>query len=146
MNNKLTAAFFSILLLYLLIGSRGTSYAEEATRANTMQIENIIRIKVFLSGQIVANDKPITLDELKAKFSQLKGKNTAVWYYRESGNIVPSPETRDVIRKVMDLIIENKIPVSLSSKPDFSDYIDEKGQSHPRNSLIKDGGISIHCD
>jgi hypothetical protein len=30
------------------------------------------------------------------------------------------------------LIVESKLPISLSTKSDFSDYVDEKGQSLPR--------------
>jgi hypothetical protein len=30
------------------------------------------------------------------------------------------------------MIIERKLPVSMSTKPDFSDYVDEQGKSRPR--------------
>jgi hypothetical protein len=52
-----------------------------------------------------------------------------VWYYREAGQQEPPPEAMQVIK----LIADNALPVSLSSKPDFSDYIGEGGQPHPRH-------------
>jgi hypothetical protein len=32
----------------------------------------------------------------------------------------------------VQLIIKYKLPVSMSAKPDFSDYVDAKGVSRPR--------------
>lgn len=33
---------------------------------------------------------------------------------------------------VIQLIIKHQLPVSMSTKPDFSDYVDDKGVSRPR--------------
>jgi hypothetical protein len=33
--------------------------------------------------------------------------------------------------KVIELVANNKLPVKLSAKPDFSDAVDDKGVSHP---------------
>jgi hypothetical protein len=33
---------------------------------------------------------------------------------------------------VLRLVMGHRLPVSFSSKPDFSDYVDEAGASHPR--------------
>ena len=32
----------------------------------------------------------------------------------------------------MKLVVDKQLPISLSSKADFSDYVDRKGVSHPR--------------
>jgi hypothetical protein len=34
--------------------------------------------------------------------------------------------------EVLRLVLDHGLPISLSSKPDFSDYIDPSGVSHPR--------------
>jgi hypothetical protein len=51
-----------------------------------------------------------------------------VWYYREGAGAELPPEAK----QVMKLVVDNKLPVSLCTKPDFSDYVDGKGVSHPR--------------
>jgi hypothetical protein len=33
---------------------------------------------------------------------------------------------------VIQLIIKHQLPVSMSTEPDFSDYVDDKGVSRPR--------------
>ena len=40
----------------------------------------------------------------------------------------PPPQGQAVIQ----LIIKHQLPVSMSTKPDFSDYVDDKGVSRPR--------------
>ena len=55
-------------------------------------------------------------------------KNEVVWYYREAGKEEPPPQAMNVIK----LVIEHNRPISLSSKADFSDTIDENGNSAPR--------------
>jgi hypothetical protein len=34
--------------------------------------------------------------------------------------------------EIVKLVVAHKLPISLSSKPDFSDYIDDEGHSHPQ--------------
>ena len=70
--------------------------------------------------------KPATLESLRKVLAAARGK-VLVWYHRDPDQ----PQTENQ-RRVISLIIENKAPVSLSAKPDFSDYVDEHGQSHPR--------------
>jgi hypothetical protein len=59
---------------------------------------------------------------------KLKEANGVVWYYRENGQAEPTPQAMAAIK----LIIENSLPISMSSKADFSDYIDAAGNSLPR--------------
>jgi hypothetical protein len=64
-----------------------------------------------------------------AKTSPEKG---TVWYYREIGKGEPPSQAVEIVK----LVVENRLPISLSSNPDFSDYIDDEGQSCPRNSAV----------
>jgi hypothetical protein len=43
-------------------------------------------------------------------------------YYRESSTAEPSQQAMEVLK----LVIENDLPISMSSKPDFADYIMKK--------------------
>jgi hypothetical protein len=77
---------------------------------------------VLLSGK--EGNRP----DVKRALEKARSEKTVVWYYRESGKGEPPQQAMEVIQ----LVIENKLPIGMSSKPDFSDYIDDKGQSHPR--------------
>ena len=87
-----------------------------------------LKISVLQSGQIYLDGVEVTITQVENQLLQLKSKGGSVWYHREAGQQEPPPEAIEVIR----LITDNRIPVSMSSKSDFSDYIDENGQSHPR--------------
>ncbi len=89
----------------------------------------IIRISALASGQILLNGAPADLDRLDAALLAAKDQNAIVWYYREAAAAEPPPQAM----AVMQLIVKHKLPVSLSSKPDYSDYVDAKGASHPRD-------------
>jgi hypothetical protein len=88
----------------------------------------IVRLSVLKSGKVLPDGKESNLPEVKKALAKAKLHNGVVWYYRENGKDEPPPHAMEVIK----LIIENNLPASMSSKPDFSDYIDDKGQSRPR--------------
>ncbi len=54
--------------------------------------------------------------------------NGGVWYHRQNPASEPPPQGPAVIQ----MIIKHQLPVSMSSRPDFSDYVDSKGVSRPR--------------
>jgi hypothetical protein len=53
-----------------------------------------------------------------------------VWYYREAAG----GEAPAAAMEVMKMVAENRLPISLCSKADFSDYVDLKGVSHLRHA------------
>lgn len=93
---------------------------------NRAAAASIARISVLASGRILWDGKAATISEVKRALERMKAKSGTVWYYRESGE--PPPEAIELFK----LMVENQLPISLSSKADFSDYVDEEGRSHPR--------------
>jgi hypothetical protein len=89
-------------------------------------VDRIVKVVALPAGGITLDGRPATLEQLGKLLSAARGK-TVVWYYRDPNG----PQTQ-AQRSVISVIIENKAPASLSSKPDFSDYIDQHGRSHPR--------------
>ena len=87
-----------------------------------------VKISVLQSGKILIDGTQSSIAQVERRFTQLQSEGGIVWYYREAGQQEPPPEASQVI----NLVIENGLSVSLSSKPDFSDYVDEDGQPHPR--------------
>jgi hypothetical protein len=91
-------------------------------------VPQVIHISVMASGKILLDGKEVPIAAVKTELAKAKANKRVVWYYRESGKGEPPAEAVEVFK----LIVEHKLPVSLSTKADFSDYVDEKGLSHPR--------------
>ena len=86
------------------------------------------RISVLASGEILLDGKTASIAQVKRALEKMKAERSMVWYYRESGRGEPPEQAIELFK----LIVENKLPISLSTKPDFSDYVDENGISLPR--------------
>jgi hypothetical protein len=77
------------------------------------------RIAVTTKGVVSLDGATITLDALKTRLADLKKRNGEVWYYREAGRRDPPAQAMEVIKLVMD----HNLPISLSTKPDYSDEV-----------------------
>jgi hypothetical protein len=88
----------------------------------------ILKVSVLVSGAVLLDGEPTSLEELGARLESLKADRPVVWYYREAAGAEPPPEAM----QVMKLVVDKRLPISLCSKPDFSDYVDRKGVSHSR--------------
>lgn len=117
---KMPAWMLSLVIFPLLFSAHA---AERNTPAAA-----VLRISALASGKILVEGKESSLPAVKQALEKARNDNGTVWYYRENPSSEPSPQAMEVVK----LIIANKLPVSFSSKPDFSDYIDEKGRSQPR--------------
>ena len=90
--------------------------------------ESVLRISVLSSGRILLEGKKVTLAKVKKALAKAQSARSPIWYYRESGKGQPTIEAIEIVK----LVVAHKLPISLSSKPDFSDYIDDEGHSRPR--------------
>ena len=115
-----------ISVLIILFGV--SAFAAESPRPPMGSPEAILKIQVFKTGKVKADGAEIILADLAKKLDNLKEKRGVVRYYREAASEEPPPQATEIVK----MIIERKLPISMSSKPDFSDYIDEKGKSRPR--------------
>jgi hypothetical protein len=68
---------------------------------------------------VLLDGKESSLPDIKKVLGKARSEKAVVWYYRESGKGEPPQQAMEVIK----LVIENKLPISMASKPDFSDYI-----------------------
>jgi hypothetical protein len=87
-----------------------------------------VKISVLASGRILADGQETSLAALEDRLTRLKAEEGVVWYYREAGDKEPPPEAMEVIKLVVGL----SLPITMSSKPDFSDSVDMDGRIHPR--------------
>ena len=89
---------------------------------------HIAKIKVNRDGVIALNDETVTVEQVKSSLSKLSQTGGAVvWYYREDASGEPHPNAMLVLQE----IVKAKLPVKLSTKPDFSDSVGPNGSPAP---------------
>ena len=81
--------------------------------------QKVLKIAITASGQISADGRPTTVEALITILRELAKNKGEVWYYREAPLADPHPNAM----KVLSAIVDNNLPVRLSSKPDYSDSI-----------------------
>ena len=84
----------------------------------------ILKIVVMADGRITVDGSPATMESLRMSLKGLAERKGVVWYYRESGQKEPPRQAVEVVKAV----IENRLPIRLSSRPDYSDAIGMDGK------------------
>jgi hypothetical protein len=84
-------------------------------------------VKVYISkaGEITVDGKAATIDEVERSFSDLAKKSGVVLYTRESPE-EPGPHPN--ASKVIALVAQNRLPIRLCIKKDFSDALGPDGK------------------
>ena len=100
-----------------------------------------LKISVLASGAILLDGRPTGLEQIDSVLRDAKERSgrAQVWYYREAPSGNPPPQAMAVVQR----IVKYKLSISLSSKPDFSDWVDAKGVSHPRAQEGGGSGLRI---
>jgi hypothetical protein len=88
----------------------------------------VLKIAVTADGHVTADGRAVSIDALTPILRDLAKSQGTVWYYREAVGAEPHPNAL----KVLSAIVDHNLPVSLSTKPDYSDAVDDKGRSVPR--------------
>ena len=86
--------------------------------------QHTLKVAVLADGRITVNGAPATMESLRESLKKLSQQKGVVWYYREAGSSEPPPEAKQVIQAV----IEARLPIRLSSRPDYSDAIGMDGK------------------
>lgn len=84
----------------------------------------ILKVAVFADGRLTVDGAAATLQSLQASLHTVSEKHGAVCYYREAGQQEPPAIALDV----MKAIIEARLPIRISSRPDYSDSIGFEGR------------------
>ena len=116
--------FVPVLLALFVAGCHSSSTA----RPPSPQVP-VMKLRLDGAGGISLNGTPATLAQVRAALAGLKAKNGVVWYYRDAAQAEPPPDAMAVLEAVVDA----RVPISLSTKPDFSDVVGPDGTSHAHN-------------
>jgi hypothetical protein len=118
MNRILTFALAVAVLAALVIPSMGQNVSKNSPA----------RVRIESDGRVTINDQPVAPSEITAKLSEVKRSGGSVWYWRANAGGDRHPNADLVMKAIADL----RLSVSLSTRRDFSDYVDENGRSRPR--------------
>ena len=88
----------------------------------------VARVSALASGKLLLNGKPSDVKSIDTELGKIKERKGEVWYYRESPQAEPHPNAMAVV----ELVVKHQLPISMSTKPDFSDFVDRDGRSRPR--------------
>jgi hypothetical protein len=88
----------------------------------------VTRIRVSRAGEIWCDDVRTSLADLEPRLVQLRAAQGVVWYYREDGGGDAAPEAMAVVR----MVIEQRLPISISTRADFGDVVRSDGTAVPR--------------
>lgn len=88
----------------------------------------VAKVAVFADGRITLDDEDASISDVKARFQELAGIGGTVWYYRADATGEPHRNAMLVV----EAVVEAQLPMSLSSKPDFSDVVLPDGTTRPR--------------
>ena len=114
-------------ILGMAITSLLVSQAEVSGQVTTDE-GPVGKIAVTAAGVVSFDGAAITLEGLKSKLVDLKKRNGTIWYYREAAGSAPSTQATEVL----NLIARSRLPISLSTKPDYSDVVFPDGTIRPR--------------
>jgi hypothetical protein len=98
------------------------------------QCPGVIYLAVSKDGSASVNGENVNSAHLSVKMKELRSAAREIWYYREHANAEPTEKEWASIRTVLDAMMSTGLPISFSSRADFSDYVDGQGNSHPRPS------------
>ena len=84
----------------------------------------VLKVAVFAHGRLTVDGLAATIQLFQASLRTLSEKHGLVWYYREAGQQEPPPIAMDVTKAV----VEARLPIRHSSRPDYSDAIGADGR------------------
>ena len=88
----------------------------------------IVRISAHHDGTLLLDGAKMADEEILRVLKAMDPEHTIVWYYREGAQQQPHPAVARVVQAIADFAF----PVSLSTQPDFSDFVGPDMQPQPR--------------
>lgn len=77
----------------------------------------------MIDGRLAVDGEPAMIESLRSSLGRLAKRKGAIRYYREEGEAEAPIEAVEV----MKAMIEHRLPIRLSSRPDYSDAIGAHG-------------------
>lgn len=119
-----------LLVMALAVGCKPAVDAGSATDGAVKAPEGpVAKVRAYADGTVTLDGHAISMDDLRASLAKHKKRNGVVWYYREYGKRgEPHPKALEAVQ----IIVEARLPISMSDKEDFSTVVSPEGISRPR--------------
>jgi hypothetical protein len=91
----------------------------DVSETSAVEDTNVAQVGAYKDGRITLNGRAVSIEEIREAFAELSRNNGAVWYYREAADSEPHPNAMLVV----EAIVNARLPVSMSTKSDFSDVV-----------------------
>jgi hypothetical protein len=88
----------------------------------------VMKIAAYRSGRVTVDGVATEPAQLAMTLARLRHRNGVVWLYREGNESERHPNALLVARAIADA----RLPLSLSSRPDFTDELQADGTARPR--------------
>lgn len=98
---------------------RETKGAEEQAAAAALEAAPKVKIWVSANGDIELDGSSKSLDEVRVALTEL-AKNSGVVLY---GRDAPEGEPHPTAMQVMEIVVQKRLPIRMSTKRDFSDAV-----------------------
>ena len=86
--------------------------------------EPVLKVAVFADGRLTVDGTAATVQTLQESLQDLGNRHGVVWYYREAGQQEPPT----IAMEVMQAVVAARLPIRLSSRADYSDFIGLDGK------------------
>ena len=102
--------------------------------ADLSHCPGVIYVAVAANGMVSIDGQIADPLKINETLTTLQPGSKFILYYRENGAADVQGDSRIKVERVLDAMMKLRLPISLSSKPDYSDGVDQNGNSHPRTS------------
>jgi hypothetical protein len=111
--------FLLAICIPLAVMFGGCSENTDQNKISTNSNAPILKIRAFSDGRLTVDGSASSIEKLRESLRTLAAQGGTVWYYREAANQNPPPLAMEVLSEV----VTARLPIRLSSKPDYSDSI-----------------------
>ena len=116
-------------LISFLLGGCNKQSAPSSTPSPNAPV---LKVAVFADGRLTVDGTASTIQTLRELLRGLSEKHGVVWYYREGDQPEPPPIATEVVQAMIDA----RLPVRLSSRPDYSDSLGLDGKPTRGNDTV----------
>jgi biopolymer transport protein ExbD len=118
-----------ILVVVVLVSAVAVFTFRGAKREGAMPSLDSPYVKIWVSktGEVTVDGQPAEVSTIGATLAKLAQKKGVVLYGREAAGEQPHPKAMEV----MNLVIGKRLPIRMSTKPDFSDAVGPDGKLLP---------------
>jgi len=105
-----------------------------SSAADLRHCAGVIYVAIASNGAVAVDGNTVDPLKINETLATLQPSSKFVLYYRENALVEPQGDDLKRTHRILDAMMRLRLPISLSTKSDYSDSVDQDGNSRPRNS------------